>query len=66
MKGMKETRRTCQLVTALVVIGSLNWGRVEFFDVNLVTQLAGEMTTTAKAIYGTIGMAGIMKLLNYF
>ncbi len=56
----------CNIVTALVVIGALNWGLVGFFDMNLVTRFAGEMTTTTKAIYGAIGIAGIMKLISCF
>ena len=66
MKDIKKSCLICQIVTGLVIIGALNWGLVAFFNLNLVTRFVGDMTTTAKVVYGAIGIAGIMKLLSCF
>ena len=54
----------CKLVGLLVGIGALNWGLVAFFNLDLVARLLGDMTTAAKAVYGLIGVAGLVKLIS--
>ena len=54
----------CKIVGLLVGIGALNWGLVGIFQVDLVAKLLGEMTGPARAVYGLIGVAGVLKLLS--
>ncbi len=54
----------CKIVGLLVGVGALNWGLVAFFHVDLVAKLLGTMTVPAKAVYGLIGIAGVLKLLS--
>lgn len=56
----------CKLVGVLVVIGALNWGLVGIFNYNLVAALLGEMTTPARAVYGLVGIAGVLAILGWF
>ena len=56
----------CKLVGLLVAIGAINWGLVGIFQVDLVARLLGEMTTPARAVYGLIGVAGVLKVLSLF
>lgn len=54
----------CKLVGLLVGIGALNWGLVGIFQFDLVARLLGEMTGPARAVYGLIGVAGLLKLVS--
>ena len=54
----------CNLATFLAGLGALNWGLVAFMNMDLVTRLFGAMTTTSKAVYGLIALAGAIKLLS--
>ena len=56
----------CKLVGLLVAIGAINWGLVGIFHVDLVARLLGDMTTPARAVYGLIGVAGVLKVLSLF
>lgn len=48
----------------LVVIGALNWGLVGLFDFDLVAALFGPFTAAARAVYITVGVAGIVLALT--
>ena len=54
----------CKIVGLLVGIGALNWGLVGIFQVDLVANVLGEMTTPARVVYGLIGVAGLLKLIS--
>ena len=54
----------CKLVGLLVGLGALNWGLYGIFQVDLVANLLGQMTTGAKIVYGLIGVAGVLKLIS--
>ncbi len=56
----------CKIVGVLVGIGALNWGLVGIFQVDLVERLLGTMTAGARAVYGLIGVAGLLKLVSFF
>jgi len=56
----------CKLVCALVTIGALNWGLVGIFQVDLVAALLGPMSTASRAVYGLIGVAGLLSILAWF
>lgn len=55
----------CKIVGLLAAIGAVNWGLVGFFEVDLVAQLLGTMTTGARVVYGLIGIAGVIKLFSF-
>ena len=54
----------CKIVGLLVGIGALNWGLVGIFQIDLVEKLLGTMTGPARAVYGLIGVAGLLKLIS--
>lgn len=54
----------CKIVGVLVALGALNWGLVGIFQVDLVARWLGEMTGASRAVYGLIGIAGVLKLLS--
>lgn len=47
------------IVMLLMVIGSLNWGLVGFFQYNLVADLFGDMSGFTRFIYAIVGLAGL-------
>ena len=56
----------CKIVGILVALGAINWGLVGLLQVDLVAKLLGEMTVLTRAVYGLIGVAGVMKVLWVF
>ena len=56
----------CKIATLVVIIGALNWGAIAFFQTDLVAQLLGPDSTGARIVYGVVGVAGLLKLLNFF
>lgn len=54
----------CILVALLAGIGAVNWLLVALLKFNLVTQLLGDMTTLAKAVYTLVGIAGVILLVS--
>jgi uncharacterized membrane protein YuzA (DUF378 family) len=56
----------CQVVSALVTIGALNWGLVGFFQWDLVAQVFGPMSGLSRGVYTVIGIAGVLKVLALF
>lgn len=55
----------CKIISALVIIGALNWGLVGAFNFNLVSMLLG-MGLLARIVYILVGVAGVMELLKCF
>ncbi len=56
----------CKLVVVLAGIGALNWGLVTFFGVDLVARVLGGVPIAAKAVYGLVGLAGLLLLVSLF
>ena len=56
----------CKLVVVLAGIGALNWGLTAFFGLNLVERVLGGMPMAAKAVYGLVGLSGLMLLASLF
>ena len=54
----------CKLATLLAGLGALNWGLLALFQMDLVAQIFGGMTTASKIVYVVIGVAGLMKLVS--
>jgi uncharacterized membrane protein YuzA (DUF378 family) len=52
------------IVWILTSIGSLNWGLLEFFDYNTVTELGSALGSTgvATAVYAAVALAGAISL----
>lgn len=62
--GMKAFRF---IVMLLMVIGSLNWGLVGFFQYDLVADLFGGMSSgLSRFIYALVGLAGLCGLKSLF
>lgn len=49
----------------LVLIGSLNWGLIGFFNVNVVAAIFGETSTIARIIYAIIGICALYIIFNF-
>ena len=55
------------VVLLLMVIGSLNWGLVGFFQYDLVADIFGGMGSTgARLIYALVGLAGLYGICFLF
>lgn len=54
----------CKIVGLLVGLGALNWGAVGLFQIDVVEQLLGSMTTGARVVYTLIGVAGLLKFIS--
>ena len=48
------------IVLCLVIIGSVNWGLIGFFQFDLVAAIFGDMTMFSRIIYAIIGICGFM------
>ena len=47
------------IVLLLVIIGTINWGLVGFFGLDLVAFLFGSMSVLSRIIYAVIGICGL-------
>ena len=48
------------IVMLLMVIGSLNWGLVGFFQYDLISDIFGGMSTmAARVVFSLVGLAGL-------
>ncbi len=56
----------CKLIDALVIVGALNWGLMGFFNMDLVAKLLVTASVASRAVYGLVGVAGIMTILKCF
>lgn len=56
----------CNLVNVILIIGALNWGAVAVLHVDLVAKFLGPMTLASRAVYGVVGLAGLLKILSCF
>ena len=56
----------CKLVALLAGVGALNWGLWAFFGLNLVDRALGSVPHAPKAVYGLIGLSGLMLLVSLF
>ncbi len=61
---MKKMNAFGWVVFLLVVTGALNWGLVGIFKYDLVASLFGAGSMISRAIYGLVGIAGIVKIVN--
>ncbi|MCI9302510.1 DUF378 domain-containing protein [Clostridium sp.] len=50
------------IVLILVIIGSINWGLLGFFQFDLVAAIFGDMSTFSRIIYSVIGIAGLYSI----
>ena len=48
----------------LLMIGGLNWGLVGLFEINLVANILGEMSTITRVVYTLVGLSGLYSLAH--
>lgn len=48
-----------------VIIGSVNWGLIGFFNFNLVSFLFGATSMLSRIIYGIVGICGLYLISAY-
>ena len=60
---MKKLSSLDWLAYILVIVGSINWGLVGFFQYNLVWSVLGQGTTATQLLYDLVGLAGVYMLL---
>ena len=63
---LKQACLFCKIVGAIAIVGALNWGLVGLLNLNLVENFFGTGTTITRAIYGLVGLSGLMLLVSYF
>lgn len=54
----------CRIAALVTAFGAINWGAVAIFHTNLVAVLLGDMTFSARIIYGLIGGMGVIVLIS--
>ena len=59
MKGLDYTLLT------LVIIGSINWGLIGFFQFDLVAFIFGNMSWLSRIIYALVGLSGLYMISAY-
>lgn len=62
MAGKKQCW-VCRWVELLVILGALNWGLMAIFGLDLVLPLFAQISGLTRAIYGLIGIAGVLAVL---
>lgn len=56
---------TSWIVSALIIIGALNWGLWGFFQFDLVAWLfQGPSSMMSRVIYSLVGVAGVLRLVR--
>ncbi len=50
------------IVLILVIVGSINWGLLGFFQFDLVAAIFGDMSTFSRIIYSVIGISGLYSI----
>ena len=50
---------------SIVIIGTINWGLIGFFDFDLVAFLFGTMTVFTRIVYALVGICGIYMITAY-
>ena len=48
-----------KILSALCLIGALNWGLIGFFGLDLVALLFGPMTFVPRLIYALVGLSAV-------
>ncbi|MBQ9090099.1 MAG: DUF378 domain-containing protein [Alphaproteobacteria bacterium] len=48
-----------KILSALCLIGALNWGLIGFFGLDLVALLFGPMTFVSRLIYALVGLSAV-------
>ena len=62
---LKQGCLVCKIVGAIAIVGALNWGAIALLHVNFVERFLGVGTTATRAVYGLVGLSGLMLLLSY-
>ena len=63
---LKQSCLLCKIVGLLAIVGSINWGLVGIFGINMVDQVLGIGTMLSKVVYGLVGVSGVLLLLSFF
>ena len=61
---LKRSCTMCKIVGAIAIIGTLNWGLIALFNLNLVEQILGSGMVT-RLVYILVGLSGIALLVSY-
>ena len=61
---LKRSCTVCKIVGAIAIIGTLNWGLIALFNLNLVEQIFGSGMVT-RLVYILVGLSGIALLVSY-
>lgn len=59
------TSKTLDLIAViLMIIGGINWGLVGLFDLDIVAELFGAMTTASRIVYVLVGLAAVYGIVT--
>ena len=53
------------LMTALVIVGGLNWGLVGILNFDLVAAVLGDMSAFARIVYALVGVAAVYHAVSW-
>ena len=54
-----NTKLLDNILLALIIIGSINWGLIGFFRFDLIAFLFGNMSWLTRIIYALVGIGGL-------
>jgi len=53
------------LALVLVVVGALNWALYGLFELDLVAEIFGDLSTLSRVVYVLVGVAGVYMLTSF-
>ena len=59
-----NTKLLDNILLALIIIGSINWGLIGFFRFDLIAFLFGNMSWLTRIIYALVGIGGLYMILS--
>ena len=51
-----------KIALVFTIIGAVNWGLIDFFNIDLVATLFGTYTLMSRIVYIIVGLAGLINI----
>lgn len=51
------------LATILLIIGGINWGLVGLFSIDMISEIAGPLSTLSRLLYTLIGLSALYMIV---
>ena len=54
------------IALTIAIVGTLNWGLIGFFNLDLVSLIFGNMSMITRIIFAVVGIAGVYSLVLFW